>query len=287
MEAKQELDSQMAPPTELAAHPEGPTAATEVPSSSVKDQQPPPSLSPEAPSTPDPAAAVNKISNVSDTVDAPVGPSLAAQEVPMKKEESQTAPADKGPEKEEIKMEEVKKLDEEEQVVSPKSEPAVEVAVAATPVSMANEETATKTTEASQPPPTIQKAASPQTQSADQRSAPEPEPTLVDRTEEPLLSNGLPQEPEELSEDMAFSDTTPHDKPDTSQTQESTPVAKTATPAQEEEEKKKGEELMKKSEDAPPASASCPEESPMQGTKMNLSCIYIATCFHIKFYVRV
>ncbi|XP_028282693.1 eukaryotic translation initiation factor 4 gamma 1a isoform X2 [Parambassis ranga] len=264
VEAKQELDSQIAPPTELAAHPEGPTAATEVPSSSVKDQQPPPSLSPEAPSTPDPPAAVDKISsNVSDTVDAPVGPSLAAQEVPMKKEESQTAPADKGPEKEEIKMEEVKKLDEEEEVVSPKSEPVVEVAVAATPVSVANEKT--KTTEASQSPPTVQKAALPQTQSADQRAAPESEPTPVDRTEEPLLSNGLPQEPEELSEDMAFADTTPNDKPDTSQTQESTPVAKTATPAQEEEEeKKKGEKLMKKSEDAPPASASCPEESTMQ-----------------------
>ncbi|KAI3374949.1 hypothetical protein L3Q82_021474, partial [Scortum barcoo] len=272
VEAKQEMDNQITPPAELATQSVAPTAATEVPSPLIKDQQssssPPPA---EAPTT-TPAEADTK---VGDMVDAPVGPSasLAAQEAPVKKEEPQAAPApvEKAPENEEKKVEEVKKLEKEEQVASARLEPVVE----ATPAGEG--ETATNTvTKDSQPPPSTQEPAAPQTQSAAPSSAPEPEPepepTPAERAE-PLLSNGLPQDTEELSEDMAFSDTTPLDKPDASQSQESTPAAKTVTPAQEEEEEEQEEEVVvveeekkveelkrEKSEDAPPTSVSCPTE---------------------------
>uniref|UniRef100_A0AAQ5ZXS5 Eukaryotic translation initiation factor 4 gamma, 1a n=1 Tax=Amphiprion ocellaris TaxID=80972 RepID=A0AAQ5ZXS5_AMPOC len=264
--AKQETDSQIALPTELAAQSVAAAAATEVPSPLIKDQQPPPSLPAGAASTTPPAEAVNKVTaSVGDTVDAPVGPSasLAVQEAPVKMEKPQAAS-----EEEEIKTEEVKKLEKEEQVASSKLEPAIEISAAAatvTPVNLAKEEATIKTEpDVSQPPPSAKEPVAAQTQNADLNSAPEPEPTPVE-TAEPLLSNGLPQEPEELSEDMAFPDTTSHNKPAASQSQESTPVAKTATPAQEEEEEeKKEEESKKKIEDAPPASVSCPEESTMQ-----------------------
>uniref|UniRef100_A0A3B4WYX0 Eukaryotic translation initiation factor 4 gamma, 1a n=1 Tax=Seriola lalandi dorsalis TaxID=1841481 RepID=A0A3B4WYX0_SERLL len=270
-QAKQETDSQVTPSAELATQSVAPTAATEVPSPSIKDQQTPASLPPAVASTATPAEAVTKDdTKVGDTVDAPVAPSasLAAQEAPVKMEEPQAAPApaEKAPEKEEKKTEEVKKIEKEEQVASSKLEPAVEVAAIVPPVKVAKEETATKTeTEMSEPPPSAQEPAAPQTQTAAPSSAPEPEPT-PDETAEPPLPNGLPQHIEELSEDMAFPDTTPLDKPDASQSQESTPVAKTVTPAQEEEkeeeeeeeevvvEEKKGEEVKEKSEDAPPAS---------------------------------
>ncbi|XP_023141515.2 eukaryotic translation initiation factor 4 gamma 1a isoform X2 [Amphiprion ocellaris] len=266
LEAKQETDSQIALPTELAAQSVAAAAATEVPSPLIKDQQPPPSLPAGAASTTPPAEAVNKVTaSVGDTVDAPVGPSasLAVQEAPVKMEKPQAAS-----EEEEIKTEEVKKLEKEEQVASSKLEPAIEISAAAatvTPVNLAKEEATIKTEpDVSQPPPSAKEPVAAQTQNADLNSAPEPEPTPVE-TAEPLLSNGLPQEPEELSEDMAFPDTTSHNKPAASQSQESTPVAKTATPAQEEEEEeKKEEESKKKIEDAPPASVSCPEESTMQ-----------------------
>uniref|UniRef100_A0A4W6DU63 Eukaryotic translation initiation factor 4 gamma, 1a n=1 Tax=Lates calcarifer TaxID=8187 RepID=A0A4W6DU63_LATCA len=252
-----------------------PTAATEVPSPSIKDQQPPSSLPPAVASTTPPAEAENTDdTKVGDTVDAPVVPSasLAAQEAPVKMEEPQAAPApaEKAPEKEERKTEEAMKMEKEEQVVSSKSEPAVEVEAI---VSVAKEETAAKTaTEMSQPPHPALEPAAPQTQNAVQSSAPEPEPTPAEPAE-PLLANGLPQDIEELSEDTAVSDTTPLDKPDASQSQEPTPVAKTVTPAQEEEdevevvveeeEKKKGEEGKEKSEDVPPPSGPT-EESTMQ-----------------------
>ncbi|XP_056246690.1 eukaryotic translation initiation factor 4 gamma 1a isoform X2 [Seriola aureovittata] len=281
VEAKQETDSQVTPSAELATQSVAPTAATEVPSPSIKDQQTPASLPPAVASTATPAEAVTKDdTKVGDTVDAPVAPSasLAAQEAPVKMEEPQAAPApaEKAPEKEEKKTEEVKKIEKEEQVASSKLEPAVEVAAIVPPVKVAKEETATKTeTEMSEPPPSAQEPAAPQTQTAAPSSAPEPEPTPAE-TAEPPLPNGLPQHIEELSEDMAFPDTTPLDKPDASQSQESTPVAKTVTPAQEEEkeeeeeeeevvvEEKKGEEVKEKSEDAPPASVSSIEESTMQ-----------------------
>ncbi|KAE8290913.1 Eukaryotic translation initiation factor 4 gamma 1 [Larimichthys crocea] len=276
VEAKQETDNQITPPAELATQSVAPAAATEVPTPLIKDQQssaPLPSAA--ASPTTTPAETVNEVDpKVSDTVDAPVAPpaSSAAQEAPVKMEEPQAAPApaEKAPEEEEKITEEVKKLEKEEQVASTKLEPAVEVAATATPVIVAKEETATKTiTEVSQPPPSAQEPAAPPTCSDAPSPAPEPEATLAETTE--LLSNGLPQDAEELAEDMTFSDTTPLDKPDASQSQESTPVAKTAMPAQEEaaeekekeEDKKeveKKEEEKEKSEDAPPTPVSCPTE---------------------------
>uniref|UniRef100_A0AAQ5X2W3 Eukaryotic translation initiation factor 4 gamma, 1a n=1 Tax=Amphiprion ocellaris TaxID=80972 RepID=A0AAQ5X2W3_AMPOC len=155
LEAKQETDSQIALPTELAAQSVAAAAATEVPSPLIKDQQPPPSLPAGAASTTPPAEAVNKVTaSVGDTVDAPVGPSasLAVQEAPVKMEKPQAAS-----EEEEIKTEEVKKLEKEEQVASSKLEPAIEISAAAatvTPVNLAKEEATIKTEpDVSQPPP--------------------------------------------------------------------------------------------------------------------------------------
>uniref|UniRef100_A0A8D0DE15 Eukaryotic translation initiation factor 4 gamma, 1a n=1 Tax=Sander lucioperca TaxID=283035 RepID=A0A8D0DE15_SANLU len=276
---------QMTPPAELAVQSVAPTAAAEVTSPLIKDLQSPPSLpaATAASTTTVPPEAENKVdTKVGDTVDAPVGPSasLAAQEAPVKMEEPQAAPspAEKVPEKEEKKAEELQKLENKEQVASAKFEPAVEVPATVTPVEEAKEETATKTeTKVATPPPSAQEPSAPQTQNATQSPAPKPEPTPAEAAE-PLLSNGLPQDTEELSEDVAFSDTTRLDKPDASQSQESTPVAKTAMPAQEEEEeeKEKGEERKEKSEDAPPAPVSCPTEEPtMQGrVELNLARIY-------------
>ncbi|XP_032386526.1 eukaryotic translation initiation factor 4 gamma 1a isoform X3 [Etheostoma spectabile] len=272
VEVKQELENQMIPPAELAVQSVAPTAVAEVPCPLIKDLQSPCSL-PAASTTTAPPEAENKVdTNVGDTVDAPVGPSasLAAQEAPVKMEEPQAVPppAEKVPEKEEMKAEELQTLENKEQVASAKFEPAVEVPATFTPVDVAKEETATKTeTKVSTPPSSAEEPSAPQTQNATQSPAPKPEPTPAEEAE-PLLSNGLPQDTEELSEDMAFSDTTHVDKPDASQSQESTPVAKTVMPAQEEEEEEeeeKGEERKEKIEDAPPASVSCPtEESTMQ-----------------------
>ncbi|XP_029308570.1 eukaryotic translation initiation factor 4 gamma 1a isoform X2 [Cottoperca gobio] len=282
-EDKQETDNQMTPPAELATKSVAPAVAVEVPSPLLKDlpsPSPPPAAAEST--TPTPAEAENKVdTKVGDTVDAPVRPSasLAAQEAPVKMEEPQAAPApaEKVPEKEVKKTEEVKKLQKEDQVASAKLEPAVELAATVTPDNEAKEETTTKTeTEVSPPPPSAEEPAAPQTQRVAPSSAPEPEPTQAEAAE-PLLSNGLPQDAEELSDDGAFTDTTPLDKPDASQSQESTPMAKTAMPAQEdvedvedveeveaEEEAVEEEESKEKSEDAPPASVSCPEESTMQ-----------------------
>uniref|UniRef100_A0A7N9APM0 Eukaryotic translation initiation factor 4 gamma, 1a n=1 Tax=Mastacembelus armatus TaxID=205130 RepID=A0A7N9APM0_9TELE len=216
VEAKQEIDNE---PAELATQSVGTTGATEVPSPLLEDQQSPSAFPPAAPSTPAADDEGNKVSTeVGDTVDAPVGPpaSLEAQEAPIKLEETQSVPAlaEKTQEKAEKKMEEVMKMEKEEQV----------------------------------------------TQNASPGSAPEPEP-IPAVTAEPLLSNGLSQDIEELSEDMASSHTTTLDNPDTSQSQESTPVAKMSTPAEQEEMKE--EEGKEKSEDGPPTSVSCPT---MQGT---------------------
>ncbi|XP_068593625.1 eukaryotic translation initiation factor 4 gamma 1a isoform X2 [Cebidichthys violaceus] len=292
-EAKQEMDHQMTTP-ESAAQSVAPTAAAEVPSPLNEDLQSPsplPAAAAASTTTTTPAEAENTVdTKVGDTVDAPVGPSasLAAQEAPVKMEEPQAAaaPAEKSPEKDEKKTEEVKELEKEEQVASAKLEPAVEVATTVSPVKETKAETAMKTeTEVSPPLPSAQEPAAPQTQTATAPSS-EPEPIPADAAE-PLLSNGLPQDTEELSEELseevAFLDNTPLDKPDASQSQESTPVAKTSMPAQEEEEEEEEEEAeeeeeeqekeeeekkdeeKEKNEDAPPVSVSCPtEESTMQ-----------------------
>uniref|UniRef100_A0A7N8WQU3 Eukaryotic translation initiation factor 4 gamma, 1a n=1 Tax=Mastacembelus armatus TaxID=205130 RepID=A0A7N8WQU3_9TELE len=256
----QEIDNE---PAELATQSVGTTGATEVPSPLLEDQQSPSAFPPAAPSTPAADDEGNKVSTeVGDTVDAPVGPpaSLEAQEAPIKLEETQSVPAlaEKTQEKAEKKMEEVMKMEKEEQVASIKLQPAGEVASS---ITLIKQETATKkATEAPQPPPSEQDPAAPQTQNASPGSAPEPEP-IPAVTAEPLLSNGLSQDIEELSEDMASSHTTTLDNPDTSQSQESTPVAKMSTPAEQEEMKE--EEGKEKSEDGPPTSVSCPT---MQGT---------------------
>lgn len=282
VEATHEMDSQLSAPAEIAVQSVASTAAAEVPSPQIKDQQSPCSLPPVAASTTTPAEEVNK---VSDTVDAPVSPStsLTAQEEPLTKEELQVAPAEKSPEKEEKKMEEVRKT--EEQVTSTKLQPAAEVAATVTTVNVAKEETAAKTaTEVCEPLPPAQEPASPKTQTSAPSSAPEPNPTLAETTE-PLLSNGLPQDIEELSEDMAFLDTTSLDKSNTSQSQESTPVAKMTAPAQEEVEEKKEEEVKEKVEDAPPASVSCPpEKSTMQGNESIITAFVIMSfCFYVRY----
>ncbi|XP_029971528.1 eukaryotic translation initiation factor 4 gamma 1a isoform X2 [Salarias fasciatus] len=282
VEAKQEMDGQVALPTELVSQSVVSTAASEVPPPLIKEEQQAPILpaaaaaSAAASTTTPPPEALSEIStSVCDTVDAPVGPS-AEQEAPLKVEERQASPApapvpaEKVPENEETEIQEVKKLEREEPEASPELEPVADATAAAAPVDVEKEEPATTTAaEVSQPPPAVQEPAAPQAPNTDLSSAPEPEPEPepepVEKAE--LLSNGLPQETEELSEDMAFTDTTPHDKPDVSQSQEITPVAKTETPAEVEEdvEPKKEEELelKKKSEEAP-ASVSCPEESTMQ-----------------------
>lgn len=268
VDAKKEMETQITQPPELSAH--SVAAATEALSPLLKDEQSSSSLPPTAASTTPPAEAVNEDdTKVGDTVDAPVGPSasLSAQEEPAKMEEPQSAPAEKAPEKEEKKIEDVLKLEKEEQVASAELEPVVEVAATANLVNVVKEETATKmATEVAQPSPSEPEPAAPQTQSTALNSPSEPEPTPTE-TAEPPLSNGLPQDTEELSEDMAFPDTTPLDKPDASHSQESTPVVKTAMPAQEEVEEVKEEENKEKSENVPPTAVSCPteESTTMQG----------------------
>uniref|UniRef100_A0A672JBI7 Eukaryotic translation initiation factor 4 gamma, 1a n=1 Tax=Salarias fasciatus TaxID=181472 RepID=A0A672JBI7_SALFA len=161
--------------------------------------------------TPPPEALSEISTSVCDTVDAPVGPS-AEQEAPLKVEERQASPApapvpaEKVPENEETEIQEVKKLEREEPEASPELEPVADATAAAAPVDVEKEEPATTTAaEVSQPPPAVQEPAAPQAPNTDLSSAPEPEPEPepepVEKAE--LLSNGLPQETEELSEDMA------------------------------------------------------------------------------------
>uniref|UniRef100_A0A665V903 Eukaryotic translation initiation factor 4 gamma 1-like n=1 Tax=Echeneis naucrates TaxID=173247 RepID=A0A665V903_ECHNA len=251
VEAKQETDSQMTPSAELADQSVAPTAATEVPPLLIKDQQSPSPL-PSAVASTTPAEVVNKDNTkVCDTVDAPVSPSapLGAQDAPVKKEEPQATPvpAEKVPEKEEKETEDVKKI-EEEQVTSSKLEMPAEVVATETPVNVAQEDMATKTETETEPAVSAQEPAAPQTQNGVPSSVLEPEPTLVETVASPL-SNGLPQHIEEMSEEVAFSDTTPLDKPEASQSQESTTVAKTETPAREEEEEEEEEEGKEEEEE--------------------------------------
>lgn len=263
VEAKDDMDSRLTPPAEFAVQSVAPVVAAEVPSPQIKDQQSPSSLPPVAASTtPTAVEVVNKASTiVGDTVDAPVSPStlVASQEAPLKEEEIQIVPAEKAPEKEEQKMEEVRKTETEEQETSTRLQPSADVAAAVTPVSVEEETAAKMPSEVSQPTPPTEEPDTPHIQTSAPSTAPEPEPAFVERAE-PLLSNGLPQDSEELSED---SDTTCLDKPNTSQSQDSTPVAKTIVPALEEVEEKKE---VKEKEEALPASVSCPpEKSTMQG----------------------
>uniref|UniRef100_A0A3B5MIP1 Eukaryotic translation initiation factor 4 gamma, 1a n=1 Tax=Xiphophorus couchianus TaxID=32473 RepID=A0A3B5MIP1_9TELE len=253
--AKQEINRPFTPPVELATQSVATTASAERLSPSLKERQSPPTLPSAAAGISGVAEAVTMVgSKAGDTVDAPVRPSASpvAQETPLKTEEPQAAPSVE----KEVKPEGVQ-LEKEEPTASAKSEPPVEVAV--TPVETVKEDASAKPSSNVSQPLAVPEPAASQAEDADQSS--EPELVEVHPAESPL-SNGLPQETEELSEDVPVSDTTPQDKPDPSQSQES------ATPAQkeedEEEETREEERPQKKTEDAPLASASCPEETTMQ-----------------------
>ncbi|XP_027876173.1 eukaryotic translation initiation factor 4 gamma 1a isoform X2 [Xiphophorus couchianus] len=255
VEAKQEINRPFTPPVELATQSVATTASAERLSPSLKERQSPPTLPSAAAGISGVAEAVTMVgSKAGDTVDAPVRPSASpvAQETPLKTEEPQAAPSVE----KEVKPEGVQ-LEKEEPTASAKSEPPVEVAV--TPVETVKEDASAKPSSNVSQPLAVPEPAASQAEDADQSS--EPELVEVHPAESPL-SNGLPQETEELSEDVPVSDTTPQDKPDPSQSQES------ATPAQkeedEEEETREEERPQKKTEDAPLASASCPEETTMQ-----------------------
>ncbi|XP_056148646.1 eukaryotic translation initiation factor 4 gamma 1a [Lampris incognitus] len=173
-------------------------------------------------------------------------------------------------EKEEQKLEELKKVEKEECVTSGKLElePTGEVAAVVTSIAIATEDAASPSTKAVadsslesdvKPPDTSLETVDPQTQDADPNPYTKPEPTPAHITE-PLLSNGFPQDTDDLSVDI--SDTTPLAKTGTTQPQEPASVAAVVTSAQEEKTEEEGKE---KDEDAPPSSASCTtEESTMQ-----------------------
>nr|XP_057923683.1 eukaryotic translation initiation factor 4 gamma 1a isoform X2 [Doryrhamphus excisus] len=269
-EARQDVDGQNVPPMELDTPSAAPNLASDTPIQLVEEQPSPTFLSPADTSTS--AVEVDKVdTNVGDKVDAPVCPSPSTTH----EEELQDAPApcEKAPENQ--KLEEMKEVEEEkEQTVCATLEPVVEGTAATTEavvtlVDTVIEEMPTKiTTEASQPPVLLQEATATLTQIAAPEPEPKPELTPAEPADPPL-SNGLPQDVEELGEDMTFSDTKPCDKLDASQSQESIPSAKTAVPVEKEEEEvvenNKDEGKAAKSEDVPPFSVSCPtEESAMQ-----------------------
>ncbi|XP_043989679.1 eukaryotic translation initiation factor 4 gamma 1a isoform X2 [Gambusia affinis] len=257
-EAKQEINRQFTPPVELATQSVATTAAAERLSPSLKEQQSPPSLPSAAAGISSVPEAVTLVSSkAGDTVDAPVRPSASPvpQETLVKTEEPQAAPSAE----KEVKPEGVQ-LEKEEPTASAKSEPPVQVAV--TPVETVKEDATAKPSSNVSRPLAVPEPAASQAEDADQSS--EPEPVEVHPAESPL-PNGLPQETEELSEDVPVSDTTSQDKPDPSQPQESvTPAQKEEEEEKEEEETREEEQPQKKTEDAPLASASCPEETTMQ-----------------------
>ncbi|XP_077412357.1 eukaryotic translation initiation factor 4 gamma 1a isoform X2 [Vanacampus margaritifer] len=271
-EATQEGDIQNVPAAEL--EPVAPDLAPDVPAQLAEDQPVPALLPPVTIASS--VVEVEVDTNVSDTVDAPVcpSPSTAQEEQPQ----AAPAPCEKAPEKQQVEEVQVAEEKKELTEVSP-VEPAAELAEIATAVGTETEEMPTKmATEASQPPVSVQEPAASLTHNAAPEPEPEPEPKLAQaEPAEPPLSNGLPQDVEELCEE----DTTPCDQPDASQSQESTPVAKTAVPVVEveveveekEREKEvvvveeKKEELVKvaKSEEVPSVAVNCPTaESAMQ-----------------------
>ncbi|TNM98249.1 hypothetical protein fugu_014495 [Takifugu bimaculatus] len=257
LEAYQAAEPPHAPPPELAAHPLA--DAAEVPPPLIKDEQATPSLPPPtAAATPPPEAESQVEAKVSDTVDAPVVPSesLAKKEAPVKMEELDSSSDEKTPEKDESRLEEVKKV--EEDVVPSKVGVAVEDAALVNPVNPAAQHPAAQhpAAQPSELPPSEQEPAAPQNQSATLSPELEPEPTLVEAPELPL-ANGLPRDTEELPE-LSFSDTTPLEKPDNAHSQEPAPVAQTAT----QEEAVKEEDGLKPSRDDPPAAVCPPTEEP-------------------------
>ncbi|XP_061878591.1 eukaryotic translation initiation factor 4 gamma 1a isoform X5 [Entelurus aequoreus] len=277
--AKQDVDSQNVPVMQSDTLSAAPNLTSEAPTQLVEEQENSQTFLPPA-DTSTSAVDVDQVNtNAGDTVDAPVcpSPSTTQEEEPQ----ANPAPYEKPPEKQ--KVQEVKGVEEkEEQTECAMLEPAAQVPAEAiadalvAPVDTVAEEMPTKiTTEASQPPVLAQEPAALLTQIAASISELEPKPESTPaEPAEPPLSNGLPQDVEELCDDMAFSDTKPCDKPDVFKSQESTPVAKTPLPVEEKEEdvvmvvvenKNKDEGKAAKSEDVPPASVSGPtEECTMQ-----------------------
>ena len=263
VEVKQETDTQSTLSPELATH--SLASATDVHFLLIKDEQSPPSLPlVVAPATP-PSEAINQVeAKVSDTVDAPVpSAALAKKEGPVETEERDSCPDEKGSGE---KTDEVKKL---EDVVSAKLEVAVEAAVKANPVKMENKEMIAEqlATETFELPACEEEPAGPQNQSATLNSGPETKPASAEIPELPL-ANGLPRETEELP-NLSCLDTMPLDKPESSYSQEPSPLANTTT---QEEMVKKEVNLMPSKDDLPSTVAPPAEESTMQ-CKMDLSYI--------------
>lgn len=267
VEAKQETETQNAPPPKLGTH--SLASAADMHSSSRKDEQSPPSLPLAVASATPPTEAINQVeAKVSDTVDAPVpSASLAKKEAPVETEGLDSCSEGKGTD--EKKTDEVKKLKD---VVSTKLEVAVEDTVKANPVYMENEEMTTEqlATETSELPPSKQEPSAPQNQSATLKSEPETKATSVETPDLPL-ANGLPRETEELP-DLSCSDTSPLDEPDPTHSQEPAPVASIPT----QEEMAKEEEKLKASQDDPPSTVGSPAE---ESTTMQCKIDLIYTCY--------
>ncbi|XP_061654535.1 eukaryotic translation initiation factor 4 gamma 1a isoform X11 [Phyllopteryx taeniolatus] len=260
-EAAQEADNQNLPAAEL--EPVAPDLAPEVPTQLI-EEQPAPALLP--PTTAASVVEVDEVdTNVGDTVDSPVcpSPSTAQEEEPQ----APSALCEKTLENQQV--EEMRVVEEKEEPMAIATvEPVAEVAEVLPRVGTETEDISKKmTTEAPQPPVLVQEPAASPTQNA----TPKPEPqSTPPEPAEPPLSNGLPQDVEELCEE----DTTTCDQPDASQSQESTPVSKTAVPVVEEvevekelvvEDKKQQVVKVAKSEEVPPVSVNSPtEESAMQ-----------------------
>ncbi|KAM8839679.1 eukaryotic translation initiation factor 4 gamma 1-like isoform 3-T3 [Synchiropus picturatus] len=229
-----------------------PPPSTEVLPVTVKEPESAVSIAPtEVASTAPPDVAVDPVDvELGDTVDAPVAPS--ATEVKSEELQNDTVTAEKATEE---KVENTEKREAVKPEPIAVEEPEAEVDTTVSPASATQDTTPTETESeraVEEPAPLTQNAS----------SEPEPKPTVP---AEPPLSNGIPQDLE--SEDLALSHTTPVDKPVSSQSQESTPVTKTAPLVQEEkvEKKQNHTEGNKKGEHVPPATAtSSTQESTMQ-----------------------
>ncbi|XP_061695598.1 eukaryotic translation initiation factor 4 gamma 1a isoform X2 [Syngnathoides biaculeatus] len=259
-EAAQEVDNQNLPAAEL--EPVAPDLAPEVLNQLI-EEQPAAALLP--PTTAASVVQVNEVdTNVSDTVDSPVcpSPSTAQEEEPQ----APLALCEKTQENQQV--EEVHMVEVNEVPMIAPVEGVAEVAEVVAPAGTETEEMLKRMADiAPQPPVLVQEPTALLNQNATTKL--EPQLTLAEPAEPPL-SNGLPQDVEELCEE----DTTLCDQPDVSQSQESTPVSKTTVPVVEEvevekkvvvEDKKQQVAKGAKSEEVPPVSVnSSTEESAMQ-----------------------
>ncbi|XP_068605356.1 eukaryotic translation initiation factor 4 gamma 1a [Brachionichthys hirsutus] len=257
VESQQEMDDQITPPAEFDAQFATPACASPTLALLNEDQPSPLPQAATAALTPPPAEAEQEDAKVSDTVDASDSPSpaSAAQEEPAETEETPAAPPEETQEGEQKSTDEGPNVELEEQQACAKLEPAVEVEATLDDVSQ-EEATTQVEDEISPPPASEQETAAPQIKTISPTATPESDPAPAETTE-PLLSNGLPHDAEELSEDMTFPDTTSLKNADASQSQESTPVVKMTAPAQERVEE---DDEVENSEEAPPTTARIPTE---------------------------